>query len=457
MTDNINISKLLQGEMDSIKKGSVELIKEDELYGKLERSLKSGVPLKIKVGFDPTSPDIHLGHTVLLNKLRTFQEYGHEVFFIIGDFTAIIGDPTGRSEIRKPLSKQEIFKNSETYKEQAFKVLKPEMTKIIFNSWWLSNIGLDNFIRFASNYTVARMLEKDDFEKRFKSNRPVAIHEFIYPLLQGIDSVFVKADLELGGNDQKFNLAVGRELMKSAGLVPQVVMTMPLLEGLDGINKMSKSLGNAIGIFDEPGDMFGKIMSISDTMMIKYYELLSSISIYELNKLKQDIEDSRLNPLIAKKSLAKEIVTRYWGEKKAEGALKYFEDKFQKRIEPEDIEVKELKASDIYISNPPAYIRTPESASGPVSLGTGDNLPVSAVNILIKSSAVKSNSEAKRLIKQGGVKISFFKPNAGGGKGGQNNESKITADRFVLPENITEFIIKVGKKKIYKIKINKKS
>ncbi len=262
-------------QMAVIKRGSVEILVEKELEEKLERSLKSGVPLKIKAGFDPTAPDLHLGHTVLIQKLRQFQQLGHEVNFLIGDFTGMIGDPTGKSETRKVLTREDVLRNAETYKEQVFKILDPEKTKVVFNSTWLNELGSGGMIALASKCTMARMLERDDFHKRFTTQQPIAIHEFLYPLVQGYDSVAMKSDVELGGTDQKFNLLMGRELQREWGQAPQCILTMPLLEGLDGVNKMSKSLGNYIGV-NEPGDeIFGKLMSISDELMIRYYELLS--------------------------------------------------------------------------------------------------------------------------------------------------------------------------------------
>ena len=429
-------------QIDSIKRGSVELIKEEDLYEKLSYSVSNNIPLKIKAGFDPTSPDIHLGHTVLLNKLRTFQELGHIVYFIIGDFTAMIGDPTGKSETRKPLSREDVLKNSKDYKAQAFKILKPEKTKILFNSWWLSNLKLDEFIKISSNYTVRRMLEKDDFEKRFRDNRPIAMHEFIYPLLQGFDSLFLEADIEIGGNDQKFNLIVGRELMKSFGLASQVIMTMPLLEGLDGKNKMSKSLGNHIGVSDESNEMFGKIMSISDDMMLKYYELLSFISNNEFKNLITELKNG-LNPILAKKRLASEIVERYYDKTESDKALKYFEDKFQKKINPEDIIAIELESEE-YSCFLKGETKQNEKNIKLVSVSSEV-----IVDFLVKINAVSSKGEAKRLIKQGAVKIYFDTLNE------KNIESKVEQDFYQIAENIKEFIIKSGKKKIFKIKLKK--
>ncbi len=438
----------IRRQIDVIKRGSVELIKEDELYEKLSYSISNNMPLKIKAGFDPTSPDIHLGHTVLLNKLRTFQELGHIVYFIIGDFTAMIGDPTGKSETRKPLSKEDVFRNSKDYKNQAFKILNSERTKILFNSWWLSNLKLDEFIKISSNYTVSRMLEKDDFEKRFRDNRPIAMHEFIYPLLQGFDSLFLKADIEIGGNDQKFNLIVGRELMKSSGLIPQVIMTMPLLEGLDGKNKMSKSLGNHIGVSDEPNEMFGKIMSISDEMMLKYYELLSLISNAELNELKIEL-DKGLNPIIAKKRLATEITLTYHDKINADKASNYFEEKFQKRVNPKDIAIIELKRDfcDKYAETLP------------------DGIKLQVLPLIYAAGAAQTNSEAKRLIKQGAVKIDLIdkrSKSADSGRGksageaipATGNEIRINSGFVIFPPEADEFVLKVGKKKAFMIKLN---
>jgi tyrosyl-tRNA synthetase len=489
-----NIDSLIIEQLEAFKRGSVELIKEEELYEKIKLSILNNIPLKIKAGFDPTSPDIHLGHTVLLNKLKTFQDYGHEVFFIIGDFTAMIGDPTGKSETRKPLSKETVIENSKTYKEQAFKILNKNKTKILFNSWWLSNIKLEEFIKISSNYTVARMLEKDDFEKRFAANRPIAVHEFIYPLLQAYDSVFINADLELGGNDQKFNLVVGRELMKSFKLYPQVILTMPLLEGLDGINKMSKSLGNTIGIFDEPNDMFGKIMSVSDEMMMKYYELLSAVPLDELEKLKNDMKNG-FNPLFAKKNLAAEMVERFYDSETAKKSSMYFEEAHQKRVNPEDIET-------ITVDIKQCVVKTGTNVDFEEKVLSGNkNLHINLISLLTHIHAVPSNGEAKRLIKQGAVKIridnNLNKQNSeieGIAKDteiisqdsfnnkahddiyidtdstknynekdepinqrtpeGNEIEIRANSDVLKLPDFINEFVIKIGKKKIFKITIN---
>jgi len=316
-----------------IKRGVVEIIEEEELLKKL----KEGRPLKVKAGFDPTAPDLHLGHTVLLQKLRQFQQLGHEVYFVIGDFTAMIGDPTGRSETRPPLSREEVLENAKTYEHQVFKILDPEKTNIVFNSTWLSGLGTDGIIKLAGKYTVARMLERDDFSKRFKEGIPIYVHEFIYPLLQGYDSVFLKADVELGGTDQKFNLLVGRDLQRAFGQEPQVCITLPLLVGLDGVRKMSKSYQNYVAIQEEPESMFGKIMSISDDLMWDYYTLLTDYTEEEIEDFKKN-----LHPMDAKKKLAHFIVERFHGKEQADKALEFFVKTFSEREFPEDAPIIEV-------------------------------------------------------------------------------------------------------------------
>jgi tyrosyl-tRNA synthetase len=316
-----------------IKRGVVEVIEEEELLKKL----KEGRPLRVKAGFDPTAPDLHLGHTVLLQKLRQFQQLGHEVYFVIGDFTAMIGDPTGRSETRPPLSREEVLENAKTYEHQVFKILDPEKTNIVFNSTWLSELGTEGIIKLAGKYTVARMLERDDFSKRFKEGIPIYIHEFIYPLLQGYDSVFLKADVELGGTDQKFNLLVGRDLQRAFGQEPQVCITLPLLVGLDGVRKMSKSYQNYIAIQEEPESMFGKIMSISDDLMWDYYTLLTDYTEEEIEDFKKN-----LHPMEAKKKLAHYIVERFHGKEQADRALEFFVKTFSQREFPEDAPIIEV-------------------------------------------------------------------------------------------------------------------
>lgn len=390
-----------------IKRGTVEILIEDELLKKLEHSFATNTPLKIKAGFDPTAPDIHLGHTVLLEKMRQFQELGHDVFFIIGDFTGMIGDPTGRSELRKPLSPGEVLKNAETYKQQAFKILDPQKTIIKFNSEWLGAMSVIDFARLGSLQTVARMLEREDFKKRFESQHDISILEFYYPLLQAYDSVFLKSDIELGGTDQKFNLLMGRTIQKRMGAAEQVVITMPLLEGLDGVNKMSKSLGNYIGITETPKDMFGKIMSISDELMLKYYELLSHISVDELNVLRNGIKNNSLHPMEAKKSLAVEIVERYHGGEAALKAKEEFGHIFKDKGIPDDLPVFKISWED-----------------------EGMWLP----KIMKLSGLVKSTGEAIRLIKQGGVTV--------------NSEKWEDPDKN-LPAG--EYLLKVGKRRFLKV------
>lgn len=352
-----------------IKRGVEELIPEAELIAKL----KENRPLRIKLGADPTAPDIHLGHTVILNKLRTFQELGHEVTFLIGDFTGMVGDPTGKNATRPPLTREDVLRNAETYKEQVFKILDPAKTTIAFNSTWLSELGAEGMIRLASNQTVARMLERDDFKKRYGENRPIAIHEFMYPLLQGYDSVAMETDVELGGTDQKFNLLMGRELQKSHGQKPQVVLTMPLLVGLDGVKKMSKSAHNYIGVADAPSDMFGKIMSISDDLMWSYFELLSFRPMDEITQFKADV-DAGKNPRDVKFLLAKEIIARFHSEEAAEAALQEFISRFQKGNLPDDMPEFEFEAG----------------------------LPIA--NLLKEAALVNSTSDAMRMIRQGAVK-----------------------------------------------------
>jgi len=330
-------------QFEIIKRGSVEIIVEAELLRKLKKSFEEKRPLRIKAGFDPTAPDIHLGHTVLLEKMRQFQELGHEVIFLIGDFTGMIGDPSGKSEMRKPLTREEVLENAKTYKEQIFKILDPNNTRIVFNSEWMSALTAEEMIRLAGRYTVARMLERDDFKERFVSQNPISIHEFLYPLIQGYDSVVLKADVELGGTDQKFNLIVGRELQREYSQEPQSLILMPLLEGLDGIKKMSKSLGNYIGITELSKEIFGKIMSINDELMLRYYELLSHISVEELNALKEGMKIGKIHPKKVKENLALEIVERYWGKDEASKAKGEFERVFKEKGLPNEIPIVEIK------------------------------------------------------------------------------------------------------------------
>ncbi|HLE41224.1 MAG TPA: tyrosine--tRNA ligase [Nitrospirota bacterium] len=397
-----------QEQLEIIKRGSVEVILEDDLLKKLERSLSSKKPLRVKAGFDPTAPDIHLGHTVLLNKMRQFQELGHEVVFLIGDFTGMIGDPTGKSETRKHLTKEEVLENARTYQAQIFKILDPAKTKIVFNSEWMSKLGADDVIQLAAKYTVARMLEREDFKKRYQAELPISIHEFLYPLIQGYDSVVLKADVELGGTDQRFNLLVGRELQKEYGQEPQTLVLMPLLEGLDGVNKMSKSLGNYIGINEPAGQIFGKMMSASDDLMLRYYELLSSISLAELETIKKGIKNGSVHPMEAKKVLAAELVDRFCAPGEGRKAREEFEHVFSKKNLPDDILVVEI---------------------------TWESGNMKLAKIIALAGAAKSNSDARRLIQQGAVEV---------------NEKPVKDSDAELPPS-GEYILRVGKKRFVRI------
>lgn len=356
-----------------IKRGSDELLIEAEL----KQKLATGRPLRIKAGFDPTAPDLHLGHTVLLNKMRQLQDLGHHALFLIGDFTGMIGDPTGKNATRPPLTREQVLENAQSYREQVFKVLDPEKTEIVFNSTWMDKFSAVDLIRLAATHTVAQMLERDDFSKRYKANQPIAIHEFIYPLVQGYDSVALKADLELGGTDQKFNLLMGRELQRHFGQPTQCVLTMPLLEGLDGVNKMSKSMGNYVGITDTPTDMFGKLMSISDELMWRYLELLSFRSMSEIAVWREEISTGR-NPRDIKVLMAQEIVTRFHSSRDAEAALVEFEARFRRGVLPDDM-------PEVSVTSVDGVILVPQ--------------------MLKQAGLVSSASEAVRMIQQGAVKL----------------------------------------------------
>jgi len=398
-------------QLEILRRGAVEVLLEKELQEKLEKSAKTGIPLRVKAGFDPTAPDLHLGHTVLLHKLRQFQQLGHEVFFLIGDFTGMIGDPTGKNETRKALTREDVLRNAETYKEQVFKVLDPEKTKVVFNSEWLSPLQASDLIALAAKYTVARMLEREDFQNRFANQLPISIHEFLYPLIQGYDSVALKADIELGGTDQKFNLLVGRELQREWGQTPQTVITMPLLEGLDGVNKMSKSLGNYIGINDPPDEIFGKLMSVSDELMIRYYELISDTTMTELAKLKEGMKSGSVHPMDAKKALGRELVMRYHGQGAAFAAEENFVRRFRDNQIPDEMETFKLSAE-----------------SGKMLL----------CKVLSEAGLVKSNSEGRRSILQGGVKV---------------DSVKVSDENHELVSGTT-FIIQVGKRRFARVTLN---
>ena len=391
--------------MIELERGTEEILPK----GGLEAKLKLGRPLVVKVGFDPTAPDLHLGHTVLINKMRQFQEYGHDVIFLIGDFTGMIGDPSGKNATRPPLSEEEIAANARTYESQVFKILDKDLTRIDFNSRWMTEMGAAGIIKLAAQHTVARMLERDDFSKRFKNEQPISIHELLYPLVQGYDSVALKADVELGGTDQKFNLLVGRQLQQSQGQEPQLVMTMPLLEGLDGVQKMSKSLDNYIGITDSPGEMFGKIMSISDELMWRYFELLSFRPVAEIEALQAAVDDGR-NPRDVKFELAIELVTRFHDEAAAIREKDEFIARFQKGAMPQDI-------PDVSVS--------------------GEDGKLGIAHLLREAGLVTSTSEAVRMIKAGAVRI----------------EGAKIEDRGLEVEAGTCQIYQVGKRKFARVSV----
>jgi len=399
----------VEQQLEIIKRGTVEILIEDELGKKLYNSQENGVPLRVKAGFDPTAPDLHLGHTVVLQKLRQFQDLGHDVFFLIGDFTGMIGDPSGKSETRKALSKEEITENAKTYERQVLKILDPEKTQIVLNSQWMGKMSAIDMIQLCAQYTVARMLERDDFQKRYSSQRPISIHEFIYPLIQGYDSVALNADVELGGTDQKFNLLVGREMQKAFSQEPQVVITMPILEGLDGVNKMSKSLNNYIGIDVSPQDIYGKVMSMSDKLMMRYYELISDISLEELEVLKDKLKSGKEHPKDAKNRLAMEIVERFYDREEARKASREFDLVFKRKELPEKMEEK-------------------------VIYWDKENVWLPRL-ITICSGVVNSNSESKRLIRQGGVSV---------------NREKVLDENTELTAK-GEYILKIGKREFIKV------
>ncbi|GAB4123005.1 MAG: tyrosine--tRNA ligase [Sideroxydans sp.] len=392
-----------QETLEIIRRGSDELLLEAELVQKLAL----GRPLRIKAGFDPTAPDLHLGHTVLLNKMRQLQDLGHHALFLIGDFTGMIGDPTGKNATRPPLSREQVLANAQSYQEQVFKVLDPARTEVVFNSAWMDKFSAVDLIRLAATHTVAQMLERDDFSKRYRGNQPIAIHEFIYPLVQGYDSVALKADIELGGTDQKFNLLMGRELQKHFGQSPQCVLTMPLLEGLDGVNKMSKSLGNYVGITDSPGEMFGKLMSISDDLMWRYYDLLSFRSLAQIAHFKEEVAQGR-NPRDIKVLLAQEIVARFHSQQAAEAALAEFEARFRRGELPDDMPEITLQA---------------------------DNGALGIAHVLKQAGLVSSTSEALRQIAQGGVRLA----------------GERVSDKALQLKAGTVVVVQVGKRKFARV------
>jgi tyrosyl-tRNA synthetase len=403
----------IEKQMEIIRRGAVDLINEEELKSKLARSIKENRPLRVKLGLDPTAPDLHLGHTVVLQKLKQFQELGHIAIFLIGDFTGMIGDPTGRIETRPALTKEELLINAETYKKQVFKILDPETTEVRFNSEWFEAMNAADMIRLCAQYTMARMMEREDFRNRYQNNLPISIHEFLYPLVQGYDSVALMADVELGGHDQIFNLFVGRVIQRAYGQESQVLVTVPLLEGTDGVNKMSKSYGNYVGIDEPPDVMFGKLMSISDELMIKYYELLSDITIEQLNSLKEGIQNGTAHPRDAKVSFAKEMITRFHGSSAAEAAHLNFDKMFQRKEIPDDIEI----------------VRVARPSS-----------PISVPHFLRDIGMVSSSTEGKRMIEQGAIST-----NKSGG-----SLVKITSESLSIGDG-KELIFKVGKRKFKKV------
>ncbi|HHO75892.1 MAG TPA: tyrosine--tRNA ligase [Deltaproteobacteria bacterium] len=390
-------------QLSELKRGIVDIVSEEEFIAKLKKNR----PLRVKVGFDPTAPDIHLGHTVVLQKMRQFQDAGHDVICLIGDFTGMIGDPTGRSATRPPLTREEVLENARTYQEQVIKILDPQRTIMAFNSQWMDNMVVTDFIKLTSVQTVARMLERDDFKKRFAGQQPISIHEFLYPFIQGYDSVALEADIELGGTDQIFNLLMGREVQKAYGQEPQVVMTLPLLEGTDGIQKMSKSYGNYVGVDDEPVDMYGKVMSISDDLMWKYYELLSSLTIPQIDQMKQDVSIGSLHPMDAKMRLAHEMVERFHGKERANFARDEFKRVFKSRALPDDM------------PNVAVALEKPWICA-----------------VLKEAGLTKTTSEAKRLVGQGAVTV---------------NEEKIADQDCILTAGT--YIIKVGKRRFARVEL----
>ena len=404
--------KSVEEQFAYLKKGCVEIIQESELKTKLDRAIKENKPMRVKTGFDPTAPDIHIGHTVLIRKMKHFQDMGHDVIFLIGDFTGLIGDPSGQSATRPPMTREQIKKNAETYKNQIFKILDPEKTIIDFNSRWLGELTSFDIIKLTSKYTVARILERDDFSNRLKNGQPISLHELLYPIMQAYDSVALEADVELGGTDQKFNLLVGRDIQREFQQEPQIVMTMPLLEGLDGVEKMSKSLDNYVGITEPPSEIFGKIMSVSDPLMFRYYELLSDVSLSQIEDWRKEIREEVLNPKDLKSKLAKMIVADFWGEPEAENAAQEFDLVFKKKEIPTDLAVHVVSAEKI-------------SESGGVDI------------IDVLDEILASRGEAKRMIRQGGIYI---------------DGSRI--DDIKLKLNFSkksDYILKIGKRRFYKI------
>jgi tyrosyl-tRNA synthetase len=399
-----------QEQLEYLRKGAVEIIRAEELLAKLQRSQREGAPLTVKVGFDPSAPDLHLGHTVVIRKMKHFQDLGHRVVFVIGDFTGMIGDPTGQSKTRPALTKEQVKQNAETYKKQVFKILHPKKTVIEFNSRWLGKLGASGFIQLASKYTVARILERDDFSKRYKSGLPIGLHEFLYPLAQAYDSVALKADVEMGGTDQTFNLLVGREVMREYGMEPQVVLTMPLLEGLDGVEKMSKSLGNYIGINEPAREIYGKVMSMSDALMWRYWELCTDATLPDIAAMRRRVEAGELHPKQAKSDLARRIVADYHGDEAAAEAAAEFDKVFARKETPEEVREVRLPAA---------------------------GHPIWMPKLLVTLGMAKSNGEARRLIEQGGVSL--------------DGERLSDAAREIPAAASSSHLIKVGKRHFVRV------
>ncbi len=418
--------KAVEEQLTYLKKGCVEIIQEEELRSKIARSLREKRPLRVKVGFDPTAPDIHLGHTVILRKMKHFQDLGHEVIFLIGDFTGLIGDPSGRSATRPAMTPEEILKNAETYKAQVFKILDPEKTVIDFNSRWLGKLTSFEIIQLAAKYTVARLLERDDFTKRLREGIPISVHEILYPLMQAYDSVALRADVEMGGTDQKFNLLVGREIQREFRQEPQVVITLPLLEGLDGVEKMSKSLGNYVGITEPPKEIYGKIMSISDPLMYRYYELLTDVPLTRIQAWKEAALKGEINPRDLKSELARQITADFWSPPEARAAAEDFDRVHKQGEVPADIDDHVVEISPRQAA---AFgLKSPQSI---ISIGIVDLLSIVR--------AAPSRGEAKRLVQQGGVSL---------------DGERVTDIAFLLPlKEKDEHILKVGKRKFFKIRI----
>lgn len=404
--------KSVEEQFAYLKKGCVEIIQENELKAKLERAIKENRPLRVKAGFDPTAPDIHVGHTVLIRKMKHFQDMGHDVIFLIGDFTGLIGDPSGQSATRPPMTREQINKNAETYKNQIFKILDPEKTIIDFNSRWLGELTSFDIIKLTSKYTVARVLERDDFSNRLQSGQPISLHELLYPIMQAYDSVALEADVELGGTDQKFNLLVGRDIQREFQQEPQIVMTMPLLEGLDGVEKMSKSLDNYVGITEPPNEIYGKIMSVSDRLMFRYYELLTDVPLSQIEDWRKEIGEETLNPRDLKSRLAKTIVADFWGEAEAEKAAEEFDLVFKKKEIPSELTVHAVDPGKI-------------SGSGEVGI------------IDVLEEILLSRGEAKRMVRQGGIYIDG------------NRMDNIECTLNFKKKN--EYVLKIGKRRFYKI------